>query len=421
MPDLVVRPLRSANEDILYYRLASVEFAAQPSEEEAQRWLQDVRASPDFQAENIRGAFHGEEQLGGYILYGRMLRLGAARISTGCIAAVVTLPQARRQGVATALMRDALACARERGQALLLLDGIPDFYYRFGYTDMFDVAVVEVDRQALLACPAGAYQVRPALDTDAPALLALYQRHYGAYTGSFERSLQAQEHLLRTRHHAQLVACSPQGEIAGYLLHGQHDRLAQGREVAADTLEALLALLRAHASLFVDGQAPSSLSYFLPHTAPMTHWLIDTLQVPDTSQWGSPALEWGVRTLSYHHRFAGWMSCLLDFSHLLAALLPELQARWQRAFAHWSGGINLTVGGQTCTLGLTDTRVHLTPTAHSASGQLELSPQAMVQLLFGYRPLAALADLSRLSAQACAALAILFPAGHTWIPCSDWF
>jgi len=421
MPDLVVRPLRSADEDILYYRRASAEFASQPSEEEAQRWLHAVRESPDFQAENIRGAFRAGEQVGGYILYSRMLRMGAARISTGCIAAVVTVPQARRQGVATALMHDALVCARERGHALLLLDGIADFYHRFGYTDMFDVAVVEVDRLALLARPAGAHLVRPAVSADAPALLALYQRHYEGYTGSFERSLQTQVHLLRTRRQPPMVALSPQGDIEGYLLHGHADQLAQGREVAADTLEALLALLRSHASLFANGQAPSSLPYFLPHEAPMTHWLIDTLQVPDTSQWGSPALEWGVRTLSYHHRFAGWMSCLVDFPLLLAALLPQLQARWHRAFAHWSGEIDLSVGGQTCTLCLADTRVWLAPTSRSASQLLELSPQAMVQLLFGYRPLAALADLSLLSAEACGVLALLFPPGHSWIPCSDWF
>jgi predicted N-acetyltransferase YhbS len=421
MSDLVVRPLRSADEDRLYYRWATTEFASQPSEEEAQRWLHAVRQSPDFRGENIRGAFRAGEQLGGYMLHTRLLRMGAARISTGCIAAVVTARQARRQGVATALMHDALVCARERGHALLLLDGIPDFYARFGYIDMFDVEVVEIDRQALLARPAGAHLVRPALSADAPALLALYQRHYGSYTGSFARSLQTQQHTLLTRGQPWLIALSPQGDIEGYLLHGQNDRLAQGREVAADTLDALLALLRYHACLFADEQAPSSLLYFLPHEAPLTHWLIDTLHVPDTSQWGSPALEWGVRTLSYHHRFAGWMSCLVDFPLLLDALLPELQARWQRSFAHWSGEIDLSVAGQTCTLCLEETRVRLAAPSQPAAHHLQLRPQALVQLLFGYRPLCRLADLSLLSAEACRALAILFPAGHTWIPCSDWF
>jgi predicted N-acetyltransferase YhbS len=421
MPDFVVRPLRSAAEDILYYRWASAEFASEPSEEEAQRWLHATREGPGFRAENVRGAFRAGEQLGGYILHNRMLRMGAAGLPTGCIAAVVTAPPARRQGVATALMQDALLCARERGHALLLLDGIPNFYFRFGYTDMFDVTAVEIDCQALLARSAGTHQVRPAVSADASALLALYQRHYGSYSGSFERSVATQLHIQLTRPRPWLIACSPQGDIEGYLLHGQNEQQAQGREVAADNLDALLALLRYHTCLFADGQVPSSLLYFLPREAPMTHWLIDTLQVPDTSQWGSPALEWGVRTLSYHHRFAGWMSCLVNFPLLLAALLPELQARWRRSYACWRGSIDLTVAGQTCTLCLEDTLLRLATTSQPAPHHLELSPQALVQLLFGYRPLLGLADLSLLSAEARCALTILFPPGHTWIPCSDWF
>ncbi|HEY1348033.1 MAG TPA: GNAT family N-acetyltransferase [Ktedonobacteraceae bacterium] len=423
MPDLVVRPLQSPEEYLAYYRLASAEFAPEPSEEEemAQRWLRSTRDNPDFRAENVRGAFRAEEQAGGYMLHDRVLRMGAACISTGCIAAVVTALPQRRQGVATALMRDALACGRGRGNALLLLDGIPDFYFRFGYIDMFDVAVVEIDLPALLARPAGACQVRPAVSADAPALLALYQRHYGAYTGSFERSQQAQLYALQARRQPVLTALSPQGEIEGYLLHGQGDRLTQGREIAADNLDALLALLHAHARLCAGETTPASLLYFLPHEAPMTHWLIDVLQVPDTSQWGSPALEWGIRTLSYHHRFAGWMCCLVDFPLLLAALLPELQARWQRALAHWSGAIDLSIAGKTGTLYLEGAQVRLAANALPAPWRLELSPQALVQLIFGYRPLSSLADLSLLPAEARAALAILFPPGHTWIPYSDWF
>jgi len=420
-PDLVVRPLHSTGEYNTYYRLANTAFASQPSEEEAQRWQRSTRESPDFHAERIRGVFRAGEQLGGYTLHNRVLRMGAARLSTGCIGAVVTAPQARKQGAASAMMQDALAFARTHGHALLLLDGIPHFYWRFGYIDLFDVTTAEVDRSALLAQPASAYQVRPAIREDAPALLALYQRHFGAYTGSFERSLEIQIHRLLTRRLPLLMALSPQGAVEGYLLHGTDEELAQGRELAADNWNALLALLHSHAHLF-DGEAtPTSLLYFLPHEAPMTHWLIDTLQVPDTSQWGSPALEWGVRGLSYHHRFTGWMGCLTNFPLLLASLLPEFQARWQRSLAHWTGEISLTVDGQTRVIRLDGTEVQLAEASLSAPSRLELTPQALVQLVFGYRPLSGLTDISHLSADARSALAILFPAGHTWIPYSDWF
>ena len=63
------------------------------------------------------------------------MHVGTARLLTGCIGAVVTYPDHRHLGVATALMHDALAYAQSHHYALLLLDGIPKFYYRYGYDD----------------------------------------------------------------------------------------------------------------------------------------------------------------------------------------------------------------------------------------------------------------------------------------------
>ncbi len=419
--DLIVRPLQSAEEYNIYYRLADSAFASEPSEEAAQRRQRSARESPDFRAEGFRGVFRSGELLGGYTLYDRVLRMGAARLSVGCIGAVVTAPEARKQGAARALMQDALAFARHDGQALLLLDGIPNFYFRFGYTDMFDVTTVEIDRSALLAQPTGAYQVRPTISEDASALLALYQRHFESYTGSFERSLETQVYRLLHQRQPWMVALSPQGAIAGYLLHGKDEDLVRGYEIAAENWEALLALLNYHAHLFEDATAPTSLRYFLPPEDTMTHWLIDTLQVPDTSQWGSPVNEWGVRGLSYHHRFTGWMGCLINFPLLLTSLLPEFQVRWQRSLAHWTGEISLTVEGQTRIIRFDGTEVQLAETSLSALDRVELTPQALVQLVFGYRPLAELTDISHLTADLRSALTILFPVGHTWFPYSDWF
>src|SRR5207302_5940939 len=101
----------------------------------------------------LRGAFRDGEQLGSYIIFERMLRMGAAQVSTGCISAVVTYPAHRRQGVATALMQDATDYALSHRLALLLLDGIPKFYYRFGYSDVFDQSTQDIDRAAILAQP----------------------------------------------------------------------------------------------------------------------------------------------------------------------------------------------------------------------------------------------------------------------------
>jgi hypothetical protein len=421
---LTVRPLVSPEEYQHYYYLAAVAFGSPPYEEDARSWQSFVTHSPEFRSEQVRGVFRNGQLLGGYTMNERVLRMGEARISTGCIGAVVTDPTARKQGAASVLLRDAQAFAQENNHALLMLDGIPNFYYRFGYTDVFDATAVEIDRSAILAQAPTAYGVRAATSEDAGAILALYYRHFGGSTGSFERSPEVQTYRLLQARRPPVVALSPSGEIEGYLFHDTGDEIAQGREVAADNWEALLTLLQYHARLLPDEPATPTLLYFLPHNAPMTQWMIDTLEVPDTSQWHSAAQEWGVRSLTYHHRFTGWMASLVNFSHVMSTLLPELQARWRRSLAQWNGAISLLVDGYTCVLRpahFADPTVQLDAPPASSKCQLELTPQEFLQGIFGYRPFAQQRAAAGLPDDVRAALAILFPAGHTWLPRTDWF
>jgi predicted N-acetyltransferase YhbS len=420
---LTVHHLTTPEETQSYFRLARDAFAPQMPDEDAQRWQHFVSHSPEFRPEQVRGAFRGDQLLGGYIMYERILRMGAARVSTGCIGAVATDTAYRNQGVATALMQDAFAFARQWNHPLLLLDGIPNFYYRYGYTDLFDATAVEIDRAALLALSPTEYRIRPAEVNDAPVMLGLYRRHLGGYTGSFERTEESQAYRLQHARRPPVVALSPQGDVEGYLYHGMDEEKALGHEVAADNWDALLALLHYHAHLLDDADEASSLRYALPLDAPMTQWLIDTLEVPDTSHWHETAEGWSVRTMTYHHRFAGWMGGLTSFSALMRALLPEFQIRWRRSLAQWNGEILLTVDGQECLLRFTGADVQLTEWsgADPAVARLELAPQALVQGTFGYRPLAWMIDTVHLSSDIGAVLAILFPLGHTWIPRTDWF
>jgi predicted N-acetyltransferase YhbS len=420
---LTVLHLTAPEETLSYFRLARDAFAPQMSDEDAQRWQHFVSHSPEFRPEQVRGAFRGDQLLGGYIMYERILHIGAARISTGCIGAVATNPAYRNQGVATALMQDAFAFARQWNHPLLLLDGIPNFYYRYGYTDLFDATAVEIDRSALLALPPTEYRICPAEVADAPAMLGLYQRHFGGYMGSFERTEESQTYRLQHARRPPVVALSPRGDVEGYLYHGTGEERAMGHEVAADNWNALLALLHYHAHLLDDAAEASILRYALPPDAPMTHWLIDTLEVPDTSHWHETAEGWSVRTMTYHHRFAGWMGGLTSFLALMRALLPELQARWRRSLAQWNGEILLAVDRQECLLRITGAEVQLVdePHADPAVARLELTPQALVQGTFGYRPLARVTDIAHLSSDVGAVLAILFPLSRAWIPRTDWF
>ena len=236
MSSILVRPVATPEELQLQLHLADQAFASEPSPESAERWREFITSSPEFRPEEIRGAFRGSEQLGGFIIYERKLRMGKAQLTTGCISAVVTHPTYRHLGVARVMMQDAIDYALTHKHALLLLDGIPKFYYRFGYTDMFDVSVQDINHSAIMALPPGPYSVHPATIDDAPSVLALYQRQYNPYTGSFVRTLERQRHLIQHRslQNPLLLAVDPSGNARGYLTLSRGEECPQALEMTTD-------------------------------------------------------------------------------------------------------------------------------------------------------------------------------------------
>jgi predicted N-acetyltransferase YhbS len=353
------------------------------------------------------------------------MRIGAARVPTGCIAAVVSYPVHRRQGIATALMQDAIDYAQSHQYPLLLLDGIPKFYYRYGYSDVFDLSVQDIDRPAILAQAPSPLHVRPATAEDAEHILTLYDRHFGPLTGSFTRTLELQRHRLqyRSADNPLWMAVDAFGHPQGYLsLHAGTQRF-QAQELAANTWSAGLALLQHHAHLLDGPQAPPALRYRIPPTTAILQEMIDILEVPDTSHWREPPEGWAVRSQSYHHRFTGWMARLVSLPMVAHALLPAWQARWRQALAYWSGNISLIIGEDTCTLHIEGTNLHLVDSPIRDATAVKLSPQLFTQLVFGYRSVASTLEQGERArpGEVVAALNVLFPYGHTWIPSSDWF
>jgi hypothetical protein len=84
---LIVRPLSSPEEYAWQFHLSNQAFSDQPSPEGAQRWQHYLTNFPEFQPEQLRGAFQDDEYLGGYLIYERLLRMGAAAIPcTGYLA-----------------------------------------------------------------------------------------------------------------------------------------------------------------------------------------------------------------------------------------------------------------------------------------------------------------------------------------------
>src|SRR5215469_10079935 len=400
----------------------------------ASRLLRRLTTLPGFRPEQVRSAYRNGEHVGGYRIYERLLRVGVARLTTGCIGGVYTRAHARNQGVATALMHDAITYAQAHQYPLLLLDGIPKFYHRYGYCDVYDLSTLELDRQAILALPESPYTVRRSRLSDARSLRALYERHVGRSTGSFERSLEQQMHWMQHLEPEKLlVASDPDDQVRGYLFLAA----AQARgpfflagtqvwELVVDDWPAAVALLQYHIRLVErmgSTTAPESFLYSIPPMSPLADLLVEHLEVVDISTWDMPVFGWAVRKQTFCHRRAGWMARLVNLPALTRAMLPEWQARWHRSLARWSGDVSLMVGDEAFTFRFAGTDLQVLETSDTCATTFSLTPQAFTQVVFGYCPITSVmhTNVPLLPNDLTTVLTILFPTGQTWIPPSDWF
>jgi putative acetyltransferase len=74
---------------------------------------------------------------------------------------VAVRPDRQREGVGTAVVRAAVAAADERGEPLVLVEGVPAYYPRFGFVSATALGIERPDEripdQAWLALPLRAY------------------------------------------------------------------------------------------------------------------------------------------------------------------------------------------------------------------------------------------------------------------------
>lgn len=420
---LPVRPLEDGPLLDAFYHLATGTFASPVSVEE------EAAATRRFDEDETRagvlhrrGALEDGELLGGYLIHERPMRMGPALLPTACVGAVVTHPRHRGRGVGRALMEDAVTFAQQRGLALLLLDGIPNFYHRFGYVDVFDETRHVIDRRLIPPEPVPGYHVRQATVQDDVALFDLYRRHQGAYAGSFDWTPeQARRRLLHRieRGRPPAVAEEGSGTVRGYL----YARAGTNRapEVAADTWPAALALLQHHDRVVPgDANALPELWWRLPPDAHTVYLLAEHLP-------GDPGERredrvYPVRSVVTQYRYEGWMARPAHLPSLLHALLPLWTERWRRSDKPYKGEIELRIGDDTLPISFTHDGIRARASL-AVRTSVGLSPQAFTQILFGFRPVRWIASQpdQEVPRALWPALEVLFPPGTFWIAGSDAF
>lgn len=401
------RGLDSFNDHVSAHEVVSTTFGTPPATEEREAatrdWIARREAKSQIVPIVVRGAFQNETCMGCYQLDLRQIRLGDVALSVGCIGAVATHPDYRKRGVAAAMMRDATEYAKQQGIALLLLHGISNFYHRYGYANVADDIVHRISLETIKNLPASGLTVRSADSDDVDALLALYARHHNR----FARSRELQTYQLRPQ---TMLAVDSMGRACGYLiLHASGDQ-SRAVESAADSWQAAVALLKAHAELLERAPQPhAELRWPLPLEGTTYYLLAEHIRL--TSEVLSvPNAEWMARP--------GSLPALLD------ALAPEWERRLRQQYAGRAFTLRQTIGDQRSTLSFNGENLAVVVSDPSREkADVTMSIQVFMKLLVGYRPLDWVMHQpeQHIPSEWLPVLHVLYPIGRLWVPGTDEF
>lgn len=240
-----------------------------------ERWTSYYTKNSHLSWDRIWVAEHEGRVLGKTSLLDFRMRLDGRLVRVDGVAAVAVDLTARRQGVADALVRRALADAREREvPASFLYAFRPSFYRRFGYAPVEMGHVLHVRPRDLPDSPERVH-VRRYREDDLAALGRCYRAATAGATGPIERS--DMWWRVRTLREGQdrVVFDAGRGKIEGYVLGMLAEQAPLGKrvlrvqELMASTRRArrgLIAWLAALADEFsgIEASLPSDASW-LPY------------------------------------------------------------------------------------------------------------------------------------------------------------
>lgn len=125
--EATIRAERPGDEPAIYEVVA----AAFGRPEEA-RLVDAIRASEEFVPELSLVAERDGRIVGHVMISHSYLREGEVVRRIASLAPLAVAPDVQRAGIGSALVRAVTACAEEMGEPLVVLEGSPDYYGRFG-------------------------------------------------------------------------------------------------------------------------------------------------------------------------------------------------------------------------------------------------------------------------------------------------
>lgn len=337
------------------------------------------------------------------VLAERVVRFGPVTIPAMSVGPVGTHDKYRKHGYAAAAMEDASQYMRKSGYLLAYLQGIREFYYRFGYYPFMAPSTAKFAR-ADAQKQAAAGRLRYMTRKDLPAVRRIYDRATAARTMSAVRDRRTWDWLLGPggdtwMFYKPQLMLDGQGRICGYLTtHPRYDMIAE--TVVAPEESACQAALGA-----------------LCREARRREMKDITIRVPWDDAFGLFLRQYvGAEFTMRSNATGGALMKIVDFPALMRRLQPLLAQRWRQASLA-EARQQFTLASEIGAVGVATTRKGV-QIGDALPGRRAFVPQRWLSgLLTGYYTPADVARSkgSHIPPALLPALTALFPAGWAFI------
>ena len=340
----------------------------------------------------------------------RQMRMGAAWVRIGAIAGVRVKPGNRGKGWGHELMQGAHKYMADNGYILSVLFGIPDFYHRFGYSNiLLSKSLVRV-KTAAGESLGTELAVREAKPTDTESLLAVYNAANGGLTGTLARKAVAFSQWFEDeddwwQEERRIIVTEDKGTPVAYAL-GDPEWLHEGEwNMRAYEIGALPEYTGAGTSSLVRALAAEAAER-------RAEWL--TFEMPPDSPQLSVLKPIGFTQEIEYARNQGGMGRIMDLDGLAVALRDSLRDRWRLL------GLQGRVGEVDFVCDAERAEMNF---GAGRTLSINLAQQYLLQLLMGYRSITEL----RLDFPDCVAeedvgtIDMVFPVGHPYMWRLDHF
>lgn len=347
---------------------------------------------PAYQREHTRVAYRQGQLAGALRITTDTIRIGEARLKMGGLGWIAVSAEFRGQGVASALIGDALAYMRRNNYHVSMLFGIVDFYHRFGFTTMLSDYQTAVDVLEAEHAEHAPYKVRQGKPGDIAAIQKLHNAGENEVACSIVRSA-AHLSIQWDRWKAVRVLTDDRGKVVAYFLPRLIKEGLLVEELGLASRDVCGALLHACAAHALDHHAPQ-----IRFAAPPCHTFLKYL------------LQFESKYEMHVRRNRDGMLAIVNLEETLESMLPEWESGLARsALLRERTEVTLLVEKKPYRIRANRGAIDVTP--GSGENKMSLSMAEFVQLLSGYRYLDEILDSRRriLNTQGKALLRVLFP------------